>query len=206
MDGRTGAQHHGWLLAQWQKWRRPRQRISGARVDQYRCCLPALAEFSIYRRGGTDGATIETGGEEGIRTLEAGFSRLHTFQACSFDRSDTSPNRAVARGGLRRITGMGNAHKAKRGGVARMQPLCGGIRGQAFGFPGLTRDIPVAHPAGRLRRSRLQSCKRSRFAASGLRLRTLGLAALTWHNGWSPPDRAHDLSGSRPQMAPEAVR
>src|SRR5690348_17147919 len=54
---------------------------------------------------------MQTGGEEGIRTLEAGFSRLHTFQACSFDRSDTSPDRVVARGGLRRITGAGNAHK-----------------------------------------------------------------------------------------------
>ena len=31
------------------------------------------------------------GGESGIRTREAGFSRLHTFQACSFNRSDTSP-------------------------------------------------------------------------------------------------------------------
>ena len=223
--------------------RRPRQRISGARVDQYRCCLPALAEFSIYRRGGTDGATIELQNwRSGIvriipdahpslcsgptfgcpnsfqtnlsnprvltrppcilfflklaeragfepakrglaaytlsrrapstartplhivrsrpragcariipdarpslrsgppavvrirswrirRTLEAGFSRLHTFQACSFDRSDTSPNRAVARGGLRRITGTGNAHKTKRGEPARMQPPRGGIPG-----------------------------------------------------------------------------
>jgi hypothetical protein len=32
-----------------------------------------------------------TGGEGGIRTREAGFSRLHTFQACSFNHSDTSP-------------------------------------------------------------------------------------------------------------------
>ena len=98
MDGRTGAQHHGWLLAHRER-RRPRQRISGARVDQYRCCLPALAEFSIYRRGGTDGATIDTGGEGGIRTREAGFSRLHTFQACSFDRSDTSPHCSIPPGG-----------------------------------------------------------------------------------------------------------
>jgi len=50
------------------KWRRPRQRISGARVNRYRCFLPDLAEFSIYRRGGTNGATMnfETGGEGGI--------------------------------------------------------------------------------------------------------------------------------------------
>jgi hypothetical protein len=32
-----------------------------------------------------------SGGERGIRTPEAGFSRLHTFQACSFNHSDTSP-------------------------------------------------------------------------------------------------------------------
>lgn len=32
------------------------------------------------------------GGERGIRTPEAGFSRLHTFQACSFNHSDTSPH------------------------------------------------------------------------------------------------------------------
>ncbi len=30
------------------------------------------------------------GGEGGIRTLE-GFNPLHTFQACSFSHSDTSP-------------------------------------------------------------------------------------------------------------------
>ena len=33
----------------------------------------------------------KTGGEGGIRTRETGISRLHTFQACSFNHSDTSP-------------------------------------------------------------------------------------------------------------------
>ncbi len=33
----------------------------------------------------------KTGGERGIRTPEARFRRLHTFQACSFNHSDTSP-------------------------------------------------------------------------------------------------------------------
>lgn len=32
-----------------------------------------------------------TGGERGIQTPEARFRRLHTFQACSFNHSDTSP-------------------------------------------------------------------------------------------------------------------
>ncbi len=34
---------------------------------------------------------MEYGGEGGIRTLDT-FSRIHTFQACSFSLSDTSPN------------------------------------------------------------------------------------------------------------------
>ncbi len=33
----------------------------------------------------------ESGGEEGIRTLDT-VSCIHTFQACSFNRSDTSPD------------------------------------------------------------------------------------------------------------------
>ena len=35
------------------------------------------------------------GGESGIRTREARFRRLHTFQACSFNRSDTSPEPGI---------------------------------------------------------------------------------------------------------------
>jgi hypothetical protein len=34
---------------------------------------------------------IESGGEEEIRTLDT-VSRIHTFQACSFNHSDTSPD------------------------------------------------------------------------------------------------------------------
>jgi hypothetical protein len=33
----------------------------------------------------------ESGGEEEIRTLDT-VSRIHTFQACSFNHSDTSPD------------------------------------------------------------------------------------------------------------------
>ena len=36
-----------------------------------------------------------SGGERGIRTPEARFRRLHTFQACSFNHSDTSPDPAA---------------------------------------------------------------------------------------------------------------
>src|SRR5690606_35608908 len=36
----------------------------------------------------------ENGGEKGIRTLET-VPRLHTFQACAFDHSATSPHRLI---------------------------------------------------------------------------------------------------------------
>jgi hypothetical protein len=38
---------------------RPRQRHPGTRITHYRCFLPDLAGFASYRRGGTDGATME---------------------------------------------------------------------------------------------------------------------------------------------------
>ena len=39
-----------------------------------------------------------SGGERGIRTPEARFRRLHTFQACSFNHSDTSPEPRILAG------------------------------------------------------------------------------------------------------------
>ena len=81
-----------------------RQLHPGTRIIHYRCCLPALAEFANYRRERTNGTALggdagsirasiaETGGAGGIRTREAGISRLHTFQACSFNHSDTAPH------------------------------------------------------------------------------------------------------------------
>src|SRR5262245_13322067 len=86
----------------------PRQPDLGTRIGQYRCFLPDLAGFSTYRREGTNGGhhiksphmdvralgrmdVQEYGGESGIRTREAVLSRLHTFQACSFNHSDISP-------------------------------------------------------------------------------------------------------------------
>ncbi len=38
----------------------------------------------------SSGFFVEYGGEGGIRTLDT-LSRIHTFQACSFSHSDTSP-------------------------------------------------------------------------------------------------------------------
>lgn len=40
--------------------------------------------------GGGSKAQTKNGGERGIRTLET-VTRLHTFQACAFDHSATSP-------------------------------------------------------------------------------------------------------------------
>lgn len=54
------------------KRRRPRKRDSGARINRYRCCLPALAGFSIYRRGGANGATIGSCVGGGARAGRAG--------------------------------------------------------------------------------------------------------------------------------------
>ena len=51
-----------------ERWR-SRQPHPGTRIIRYRCCLPALAEFANYRRGRTDGTTVENG-----RT-RAGFTR-----------------------------------------------------------------------------------------------------------------------------------
>jgi hypothetical protein len=57
---------------------------------------PPLSDAAGWLRRWLDPAdgkrgVLRSGGERGIRTLEAGFSRLHTFQACSFNHSDTSP-------------------------------------------------------------------------------------------------------------------
>ena len=49
-------------------------------------CTATIGHF------GDSSIARKTGGEGGIRTREAGISRLHTFQACSFNRSDTSPH------------------------------------------------------------------------------------------------------------------
>ena len=96
---RGGISRNGLVSPRRGGWQ-PRQLHPGTRIIHYRCCLPALAGFANYRRERTNGAAIRrretttsvnTGGESGIRTREAGISRLHTFQACSFNHSDTSP-------------------------------------------------------------------------------------------------------------------
>ena len=78
-----------------QKWRWPRRLTSApASVDTvaafrpWRSFRPSVARG---RRGHHGDKQTINGGERGIRTPEARFRRLHTFQACSFNRSDTSP-------------------------------------------------------------------------------------------------------------------
>ncbi len=151
----TGEQLQGRLLESFDinlKGWQPRQRHPGTRITHYRCFLPDLAGFASYRRGGTDGATINLGAgctrhilclalraaslcrSASCRSVEPdvfdfagsnpalscgsdrgrkktggcitlqnwrrerdsnprnGLTRLHTFQACSFNRSDTSPH------------------------------------------------------------------------------------------------------------------
>ena len=62
----------------------------GKRTEMKRKIAPA---DTACRRSKTDmfsGYLRGSGGETGIRTLET-VSRLHTFQACAFDHSATSP-------------------------------------------------------------------------------------------------------------------
>ena len=81
--------------AHWAKSGGLRRLALGTRISEYRCSLPGLAGFSTYRREEPTETTIErrgkAGGARGIRTLDTGFSRIHTFQACSFNHSDIAP-------------------------------------------------------------------------------------------------------------------
>ncbi|CEE31547.1 conserved hypothetical protein [Xanthomonas citri pv. citri] len=57
-------------------------------------CVPtcaAAASFYADKKPLISQGFAYSGGERGIRTPEARFRRLHTFQACSFNHSDTSP-------------------------------------------------------------------------------------------------------------------
>ena len=55
----------------------------------------------------SSGFFVEYGGEGGIRTLDT-LSRIHTFQACSFSHSDTSPYFFVAKSSLQRGATIGS--------------------------------------------------------------------------------------------------
>lgn len=68
------------------------------------------------RSGGASGGLL--GGERGIRTPEARFRRLHTFQACSFNHSDTSPEPVPRGAPERRATALGRRGPAILAGAA----------------------------------------------------------------------------------------
>ena len=62
------------------------------------------------------------GGETGIRTLET-VSRLHTFQACAFDHSATSPCRAIYPGLRRGDKSATQKTRATQGQTRFVQPI-----------------------------------------------------------------------------------
>ena len=119
--------------------------------------------------------------ESGIRTREAGFSRLHTFQACSFNRSDTSPlNSRDPSAGLRRDSfGPRILRQARAGTGARV------ARGQLAGVTSavatwhfthvLSRPCaevapPAVRRAGRAGTCRARAHQRARYRAGAPRL------------------------------------
>ena len=53
---------------------------------------PLFRDFQLLRQIPFRRVAQSTGGEGGIRTRDTGISRIHTFQACSFNHSDTSPH------------------------------------------------------------------------------------------------------------------
>ena len=103
----------------------------GTRVSRYRCCLPALAGFAHLASRGvrrwppwstsakSRRASLETGGESGIRTpRSAGLAAYTLSMACSFNRSDTSPLRTRQGRQAQRYSGS-RSLAAGRAGQAR---------------------------------------------------------------------------------------
>ena len=83
-----------------------------------------------------------SGGERGIRTLET-VSRLHTFQACAFDHSATSPSRAAytcGHGGFK--------EKLRRSGAGKAVSRRALARRARFGLAG---EAPMPCPTARFR-------------------------------------------------------
>src|SRR5690606_19045920 len=98
--GRTGARP-------WRRWQAAALWWAGAwlRHGATRCAggrTPARGSHRNLPPPDTQnapcGALRISGGERGIRTPEALFRRLHTFQACSFNHSDTSPGGPAGEG------------------------------------------------------------------------------------------------------------
>ena|GEM_PF-2065632 len=61
-------------------------------VEPRRGCSSAVSPPAKQKSRPCGRLSRLSGGERGIRTPEARFRRLHTFQACSFNHSDTSPD------------------------------------------------------------------------------------------------------------------
>ena len=111
--------------------------------------------FNLASRG-ADRATIGlmrvaphlgTGGERGIRTPEARFRRLHTFQACSFNRSDTSPGPEGAKAAFR------GANSSWRGALMRVLSASSAVREWRFRWPFIIRPVATGRKILSLDRS-----------------------------------------------------
>ena len=76
------------------EWRRSRLHPTEASIRRTWLGALVVGQFVIIDRGPLRG--LKNGGEGGIRTLD-GYHPIHTFQACSFGRSDTSPDSVAPR-------------------------------------------------------------------------------------------------------------
>ncbi len=108
----SGSMRQHSILAQYRRrqspkgWQ-PRQPHPGTRIIRYRCFLPDLAEFTNYRRGGTDGATIDMGCKSPARGLNrrafdqlaerAGFEPAIRFTVYTLSRRAPSTTRTPLR-------------------------------------------------------------------------------------------------------------
>ena len=90
------------------------------------------------------------GGGGGIRTRDT-VSRIHTFQACAFDRSATPPSRALMKTGAGEAHSTGRGARASRGGAVRGQRRAGKLdnpAGLLLGRGARIPDVAVGGCAG----------------------------------------------------------
>ena|GEM_PF-5275618 len=55
------------ISGRYEDWRWPHQPHPGTRINSYRCSLPGLAGFTIYRCEGTGGTTITHSGTSSLK-------------------------------------------------------------------------------------------------------------------------------------------
>ena len=97
--------------------------------------------------------TYRYGGEGGIRTHEPGFARLPAFEAGSFNRSDTSPERKFSGGSLFRQSAPRYLRAAKKLCIAcahssRSTPWRTSTRWLSAGWLKISKHVCTAPPLG----------------------------------------------------------